>query len=194
MSRSTFGSRPLWSPLTGTVTLQGVNTKKARPIATTRFETSGGAVLRFRSLSPSSFKTHHPPADSSRMADTLAFIMTMTGDGMADKPDESPPAKADEMSAAITELIPSSADNVSALGSADAPFIYTDWIGSHGYNGGVVSFTLEALRYMSVGNKTRRDRVVVAHLRMPLHTLAALKQGIAQIELMLQKPAGTGKN
>jgi hypothetical protein len=139
-------------------------------------------------------KTHHPPADSNRAANTLGFIATKTGDGMADKPDELPPAKADERPAAVTELIPSLADNVSALGSADAPFIYTDWIGNYGHNGGVVSFTLEALRYMSVGNKTQRDRVVVAHLRMPLHTLAALKQGIAQIELMLQQPASTGKN
>jgi hypothetical protein len=42
---------------------------------------------------------------------------------------------------------------------------------------------------MSVGDQTIRDRVVVAHLRMPLHTMIALKHSIEQVELMLKPPA-----
>jgi hypothetical protein len=105
---------------------------------------------------------------------------------MADKPSEKPPV--------ITEIIPSQADHVSGIGSLSAPFIYSDWIGNHGHNAGVATFTLEALRYMTVGDHTVRDRVVVAHLRMPLHTMLALKNSIEQVELMLKPPASTEKN
>ena len=76
----------------------------------------------------------------------------------------------------LSEVIPGRADHVSGVGSMGAPFIYTDWVGSHGHNGGVASFTLEAFRNMDVGGNLVRDRIVVAHLRMPLHTMAALKE------------------
>jgi hypothetical protein len=113
---------------------------------------------------------------------------------MADKPDEKPAAAAEQKSVVQSELIPSQADRVSGIGSLGAPFVYTDWIGSHGHNGGVATFTLEALRYMSVGDQTVRDRVVVAHLRMPLHTMLALKHSIEQVELLLKPPASEEKN
>jgi hypothetical protein len=101
---------------------------------------------------------------------------------MADKPTDQP---------VITEVIPSRAGDVSGIGSLGAPFIYTDWIGSHGHNGAVVNFTLEAVRHMMVGGKTVNDRVVVAHLRMPLHTMMALRN---QVELLLQPVPEGPKN
>jgi hypothetical protein len=105
---------------------------------------------------------------------------------MADETGTKPPV--------VTEIIPSQADQVSGIGSLGAPFVYTDWIGNYGHNAGVAFFTLEALRYMTVGGTTRRDRVVVAHLRMPIHTMAALKASIEQVELMLKPAASSEKN
>jgi hypothetical protein len=89
---------------------------------------------------------------------------------MADEPGTKPPV--------VTEIIPSQPDQVSGIGSLGAPFI----------------FTLEALRYMTVGGTTHRDRVVVAHLRMPIHTMMALKASIEQVELMLKPSASSEKN
>jgi hypothetical protein len=105
---------------------------------------------------------------------------------MADEPSTKSPV--------VTEIIPSQADQVSGIGSSGAPFIYTDWISAFGHNAGVATFTLEALRHMSVGDKILRDRVVVAHLRMPIHTMMALKASIEQVELMLKPSASTEKN
>jgi len=94
----------------------------------------------------------------------------------------------------ISEVIPGRANEVSGVGSLGAPFIYTDWVGAHGHNGGVASITLEAIRLMGVNGELVSDRVVVAHLRMPLHTLAALKDSIEKIEAMLKPPTGTKAN
>ena len=94
----------------------------------------------------------------------------------------------------VSEIIPGQADRVSGIGSLNAPFVYADWIGGHGHHGGVAAFTLEATRLMSVGNRVVSDRVVVAHLRIPLHTMRALKHCIEQVELMVQQSVGTEKN
>ncbi len=109
---------------------------------------------------------------------------------MADEPEDKPTVA----ELAITEVIPSRVDQVSGIGSMSAPFIYTDWVSAHGHNAGVASFTLEALRNMVVEGKVLRDRVVVAHLRMPLHTMAALKNSIEKVEAMLKPPPGTKAN
>jgi hypothetical protein len=93
----------------------------------------------------------------------------------------------------LNETIPSQTADVPAA-SASAPFIYTDWIGAYGNNGGVATFTLEAVRILAVGDKMVRDRVVVAHLRMPIHTMMALKHSIDQLALMLTPPSTTQKN
>jgi hypothetical protein len=84
--------------------------------------------------------------------------------------------------------------SVSGIGSLNAPFVYTDWIGPYGHNAGIASFTLEAIRMMEVGGNEVHDRVVVVHLRMPLHTMAALKDAIGKVEAMLKPPVGTKAN
>ena len=95
----------------------------------------------------------------------------------------------------FSEVLPGQLGEVSAIASASAPFIYTDWIGSHGTNkAGVVNITLEAVRNMLVSGKHVRDRVVVAHLRMPRSALNALKEAIAAIELLEQETASDVKN
>jgi len=102
--------------------------------------------------------------------------------------------ESDGKSPILSEIIPSQADQVSGIGSMSAPFIYTDWIASHGHSAGVALFTLEAQRHMSVGDKMVRDRVVVAHLRMPIHTMRVLKKSIEQIELLIKPTPHTEKN
>jgi len=99
---------------------------------------------------------------------------------MTDKPAATP---------AFTENIPAAEGQVSAIGSMAAPFIFSDWIGSHGIRGGVANITLEAVRHMLINEKPVADRVVVAHLRMPYGSLPALKEAIAQIELLAKEPA-----
>jgi hypothetical protein len=96
---------------------------------------------------------------------------------------------ADESSTTLSEITWSQASRVSGIGSHGGPFVHTDWIGNHGHSGEVVTFTLEAHRNMAVGDKTVRDRVVVAHLQMPIHTMMALKASIEQVELLLKPPA-----
>lgn len=55
---------------------------------------------------------------------------------MTDKATKKPPI--------ASEVLPQKAASVSGIGSLGAPFIYSDWIGSHGHNAGVASFTLQA--------------------------------------------------
>ena len=93
----------------------------------------------------------------------------------------------------IPEIIPSQASHVSGLGRIGGPFVFADWIGNHGHNG-VATFTLEAQRNMTVGDKTVQDRVIVAHLRMPIHTMRLLKNSIEQVELLLNPTASEEKN
>ena len=82
---------------------------------------------------------------------------------------------------------------LSEIGSAAAPFIYFDGVPNFGFNAGVVSMTLEAIRQFSVDGKIAADRVAVAHLRMSIAALASLKSAIEGIELLAQ-PAPEGKS
>jgi hypothetical protein len=88
-------------------------------------------------------------------------------------------------------IIPSRADEISALASAHAPFLYFDIATTFGYNHGIVNVTLEAIRFMAVGEPTTRDRVVVAHLRMSVPAAAALRTALDNALLMGAPTAGT---
>jgi len=98
---------------------------------------------------------------------------------VADNPNARPPV----------EIIPSRHNEISALASAHAPFLYFDGAPTFGYNNGIVNITLEALRYMVVGKTPTRDRVVVAHLRMSLPAAMSLKAAL-EGALLLAAPAG----
>jgi len=73
---------------------------------------------------------------------------------------------------AFTENIPAVAGQVSAIGSMNAPFIFTDWIGSNGIHGGVVNITLEAVRHML--KRLRRSAMSHASLGSPATPRSAL--------------------
>ena len=101
---------------------------------------------------------------------------------------------ADESSTMLSEMTWSETSHVPGIGSHGGPIVHTDWIGDHGHSGEVVTFTLQAHRNMTIGDKTVRERVVVAQLQMPIHTMMALKQSIEAVELMLKPPASNEKN
>jgi hypothetical protein len=103
---------------------------------------------------------------------------------MADESGPKPP---------VVEMIPGVAGEVSAIASANAPFIYFDGAANFGFAHGVANITLEALRYTSVGNQLLRDRVVVAHLRMNAPALQSLKDAIAGIELIANPSPSPGE-
>ena len=96
--------------------------------------------------------------------------------------------------AGSTETIPSHVGPVSGIGWCGGPIVCADRIGNLGYDGGTVTVTLEAHRNMTTGDKAVQDHVVVAHLRMPVHTMRALRASIEQIELMINQATGGQKN
>jgi hypothetical protein len=100
---------------------------------------------------------------------------------VSDDPNVSPPV----------EVIPSRADEISALASAHAPFLYFDSATTFGCNHGIVNITLETLRFMTVGQTPTRDRVIVAHLRMSVPAAMTLKAALGGALLMAAPAAGT---
>ena len=93
-----------------------------------------------------------------------------------------------------TETIPSHVSPVSDIVCRGGPIVCADRIGNLGHDGETVTVTLEGHRNMTIGDKTVQDHVVVAHLRMPVHTMRALRASIEQIELMINPPTGDQKN
>ncbi len=65
-----------------------------------------------------------------------------------------------------------------------APFIFVEGVSSQGLRNGIAALTLEALRHVSDGNSIAIERVVVAHVRMPLVAIASLQTAIDAIRLM----------
>ncbi len=94
----------------------------------------------------------------------------------------------DERKPLFVEQIPSVAGGISAIASANAPFIYFDGVPNYGFNGQVANLTLEIVRFVSVPGMTtpQVDRVSVAHLRMTLDAMRSLKNAIEGIEAMAQ--------
>ena len=92
------------------------------------------------------------------------------------------------------ETIPSHVSPVSGIGSLGGPIVCADRIGNLGHDGETVTVTLEAHRNMTIGDRTVQDHVVVAHLRMPVHTMRALRNAIEQVELLLKALDSDEKN
>jgi hypothetical protein len=61
------------------------------------------------------------------------------------------------------EIIPSGLDQISAIASAHAPFLYFDQISTYGATHSILNVTLEANSYtVDAAGTSVRDRVVVA--------------------------------
>jgi len=96
----------------------------------------------------------------------------------------------------IIEQIPSTPGSLSALASAQAPFLYFDSVPNYGFNAGVANLSLEAVRFTAspTGQGVMADRVTVAHLRMSIDAVRALKAAIEGIELLATPAAGGQRN
>jgi hypothetical protein len=91
-----------------------------------------------------------------------------------------------------TERIPSVEGGISGIGSAHAPIIFFDGAPTMGHYNGVAHITLAAMRFLPGPDRVIADNVIVAHLRMNMPALMALKDAIAKIEL-LAEPVPEGK-
>ena len=91
--------------------------------------------------------------------------------------------------AAPVEVIPSVQGGISAIASSNAPVIFFDNFANHGTYNGIAHLTLVVMRFMpGSDNSLAQDNAIVAHLRMNLAALAALKNSIIEIENMLKVP------
>jgi hypothetical protein len=80
--------------------------------------------------------------------------------------------------------------DISDIASAHAPFLYFDHAFNFGYHNGIVSITLEAVRFIAKGQTPARDRVVVAHLRMTIPAAMSLKTALEGALLIAAPGAG----
>jgi hypothetical protein len=95
----------------------------------------------------------------------------------------------------VTENMPASAGQISALASANAPFIFFDSASFYGWSqGNIAQLTLDATRLMAAGpdGRVAIDRVVVCHLRCGLPALLGLRAAIDAIIAMAQQPKPEG--
>jgi len=93
----------------------------------------------------------------------------------------------------VIETIPSVRGSISAIGSANAPFIYFENVPFYGLLNGVGQITMEAGRIFGADadGKVILDRVVVAHLRGNIPAIRALRAALDGILLMAEpKPEG----
>jgi hypothetical protein len=78
-------------------------------------------------------------------------------------------------------IIPSRVDQISAIASAHAPFLYFHQVSTYGATYSILNVTLEANRYMlDAAGAPVRDRVVVAHLRMSVPAAKTMKAAISE--------------
>jgi hypothetical protein len=89
------------------------------------------------------------------------------------------------------ETFPTLAGGVSALGSANAPFLFFDRAASFGFSGGIGRVTLEAGRLHSGANEVLYDWTVVAHLRMGIDAVVSLRDALNGV-ILLAKPKPEG--
>jgi hypothetical protein len=105
---------------------------------------------------------------------------------MADEPNTKPPI--------VTEVIPSVSGGMSALANASAPVIFCDAVPTFGFYNGIAHLTFSAMRFLPVEGKVAHDNMIVAHVRMNMVALKALKDAVTSIELLAQPVPEGGKN
>jgi len=102
---------------------------------------------------------------------------------MADEPTVKPPVR--------TEIIPAISGHVSAIGSANAPFIYFENATYYGLMNGIGRITLEAERLCAGSDGTiTTDRVFIAHLRGNILAIRSLRAALDGILLLAEPTPG----
>jgi hypothetical protein len=90
----------------------------------------------------------------------------------------------------ITPSTPRGVEEISAIPSAHAPFLYFDRASTYGARHSILNVTLEANRYtVDAAGAPVRDKVVVAHLRMSVPAASSLKAAI-EAALRVAQPTG----
>lgn len=92
------------------------------------------------------------------------------------------------------ENTPSHRGEISAMASAQAPFLYFDGAPNYGVNNGILNVSLEAVRFTPVGQDIVPDRVIVAHLRMSPQAALALRQALDRALLLITPGASEQRN
>ena len=104
---------------------------------------------------------------------------------MADEPGPEAPGPV------FTENVPAQVGEVSAIASANAPFLFFDEVANFGFNNGIANVTLQAVRFISRPDRVVHDKVTVAHLRMSLPAAIALRAALDGVILSVTpKPPG----
>jgi hypothetical protein len=88
------------------------------------------------------------------------------------------------------EVIPSVQGSISAIGSAQAPFLYFENASAFGIMNDIVQITLESQRIFPADGRVAADRVVVAHLRMNIQAALSLRAALDGA-LLLANPGPT---
>jgi hypothetical protein len=93
----------------------------------------------------------------------------------------------------VVEILPSVEEDISALGSANAPIIYFEAAPAYGHvHGSIIRVTLTTSRVMPSGGEVKSDHVVVAHLRMSHMAAQSLKNALERA-LLAALPKPTNK-
>ncbi len=91
------------------------------------------------------------------------------------------------------EAIPSVQGGISAIASANAPFVYFDNAPFYGILNGIAQITLEANRLFGADATGHAiyDRVVVAHIRCNIQAIKGLRGALDGV-LLMAEPAPEG--
>jgi hypothetical protein len=95
---------------------------------------------------------------------------------------------------ATVENIPSVAGGISAIASANAPFIYFEGAPFYGLLNGVGKIAIATTRQIAADTNgtVQIDQVIVAHLIGNIPALRALKLALDGVLLMAERPEGPG--
>jgi hypothetical protein len=96
----------------------------------------------------------------------------------------------------VVEIIPSVQGGISAIASADAPFLYFEAAPFYGLLNGVGQVTLDTGRIFGAdaSGKVIMDRVLVAHLRGNLNAIRSLRAALDGILLMAEPRPSSPSN
>ncbi len=102
----------------------------------------------------------------------------------------------DEPKKPVVERIPSVAGEISAIASANAPFIYFEGAPFYGLLGGVGKIAIETTRQISTKSEggVLFDRVIVAHLVGNIAAIRSLRAALDGILLMAEPEPQGPKN
>lgn len=83
---------------------------------------------------------------------------------------------------------------LAALRATEAPVIFFEAVTTFGTRNGVANMTLEGGMHFLFDGQSQVESRVVAHLRLPMASIAHIRETLDKIELLAQPPASGEKN